>query len=247
MPRSYLSRIAQPLTSTDPVVWSTPRAAADEARPSLQAATPALSSASTSTAAPGPPADIKGESEETAVEVSLSAAQARQTRSGVDDRGPPTTVPQEASGEPATPTGGPSARTAPNDPSAQAVDVAAPVRPPSAGKPPISVATSKAGNGHAIDRTAPTVADAARRSAAAGPPSEVSPSAAPRVVSSVAREPEHAPRLHIGAIEIRVTQPPAPPAPASSASLARVQAAGPAPASAPLSRPYASRFGLAQS
>lgn len=245
MARSYLSRIAQPLTSADPVVWSTPRAAADEARPSIQAATPALSSASTSTAAPRPQADTKGKTEETAVKATLSAAQARQTLSSMDAAGPPAPVLQETAGEPAAPTGGPWARTTPNELSAEVVDIAAPARPPSAGKSPISLAASKAGNDQAIDRTEPSVADAAWASDVASPPSEVSPSAAPRQRPGVAREPERAPRLHIGAVEIRMTQPP--PAPAPPPSPARIQAPGPAPASAPLSRPYASRFGLAQS
>ena len=52
--RSYLARVAQPLTAADPAVWSMPRAAMDEARPSIRVSAPLPSRTSPPVATPKP-------------------------------------------------------------------------------------------------------------------------------------------------------------------------------------------------
>jgi hypothetical protein len=202
-PRSYLSRIAQPLAAADPVVWSTPRASADEARPAVQATAADTGLPPSRTAAYPLDAPARGPSppQRPAQTIAASpapiAASARPPRpalggyvvsSSVPAGSPTDGAPVAPNGEPEAPTQGPVDRPP--------VHAAAPER--SAAPRATSGATARA-----------SVADAT-------------------------------PRLHIGAIEVRLAPPPpAPPPPARS-----LPAAPAAPA--PLARAYASRFGLAQ-
>ena len=277
--RSYLSRIAQPLSGGDPVVWSTPRASADEARPTAQGRP---------SATPGASADARPVA--SVVEKILAdraprlPAPSRLDEPGRQEGGrqeggrpereqPETGQPQirleDAALEPATSARHPlTVEALDTRPPAKAVDrssapeglaaqvehadsAAAPdpwtpsiPRPDTFARPPApSGADIQVRANGEPPPAALRPADTAPHWRDAGPRDDHVGMGPPEPSGRAPRPAEPAPRLHIGAIEIRVTQPP-PPAAATAPAPIIVRAA-PA-ASAPLARAYASRFGLAQ-
>ena len=268
--RSYLSRIAQPLTAADPVVWSTPRAAVDEARPAARAAlasqTPSFMPPRAAATPATPAAEFAGDL--TTLPPSAAAVE-----------GPPSSaLPLAARVQPRS--FAPDIATAGDEPTATAVraSAAAPteaarksgVRDVSASRdaPPVldaaevgpvvvsrrvgsaasrvvdgvaATATAEAATPAPPSQTERRARDVAAPDGVAPPSASVAPPHAgpPAAITAV---PE-APRLHIGAIEIRMTPPPAPPPPQTPAPIVMY---APPPVAAPLARGYASRFGLAQ-
>ena len=268
--RSYLSRIAQPLTAADPVVWSTPRAAVDEARPATRAASPppAPPMALHRPVPEAPPAISVADPAERAspsvAEMSLAAPIPRAARveSGViaprfaTARDAPTTAaPRSFDGGaigsmdsldaldvPPSPVASPDRAAAAGD----RVAVSGRVAPTAS--PTIDDIAAFA-TGAAAPAPQPTQAERRASSlgvseAVAAPSVSVAPPrAGPAAAANAAMSDR--PRLHIGAIEIRMTQPPAPP-PAPPQTQAPVVMHAPPAVAAPLARGYASRFGLAQ-
>lgn len=262
--RSYLSRLAQPLTSADPVIWSTPRAAPEEARqavPSIAHPTPTTQSAtSTSTrtaigkTARDPVSDLAqqpslstdmrtGSMTEArralAVQrpsphqppgprASMSASPVPVTVAAADLAGEPARAPQNPRENPRA-----TAAEAAYTPAERRNDVGALERPA------VSAATDRGSFAPERPAEAPShiPSHTLRKRQEAAAISE--PHSAP---TSAVRKPE-APRLHIGAIEIRTSQPPA--TPPSNPPVVIAAPAAPA-AATPIARGYASRFGLAQ-
>jgi hypothetical protein len=269
--RSYLSRIAQPLTAADPVVWSTPRASIEEARPIARTTQPA----------PARPADP------TAFPPQSDPAAARPTRS--DWSPPPSTssapaplaaapapaplaaAPAPAPGiEATTPessaiaaTRPPIIRRARPNPAGNIDRPAARYGPISRGAPPdfesapLAPPLPETFDARAPRRAdpAPLVPGPAHTETAARPveANEVydhlaasapeSEVGAPRQVAPANRSPEAETRLHIGTIEIRVARAPTP----ATSPPAPIVVQTPRAAADRLARAYASRFGLTQS
>jgi hypothetical protein len=260
--RSYLARLAQPLAPADPAVWSTPRAAAEESRQTLhapvRAAPRAASTAARDPAIAAEPASPLAGTLPEPVGDTLSEP--------IADRARPATSLSEG----ARPIAGPpdgrrhSAPHAPFGTDAAPIDTVAPLSqtaPPShPGASRIAAPDTQASP--PLRATAPRPISKSQRvqpsvdamATEGGPdPREAPPSPASRATAS-ATGPEPAalptrptrtpdtPRLHIGAIEIRVSQPPAPAPPPPVAAATPIAP----PVAAPISRGYASRFGLAQ-
>lgn len=269
--RSYLSRIAQPLTAADPVVWSTPRAAVDETRPasSRAAAAPLLSphasprpaaappaasampdrasaAAPPTAETPSPPPSLPAPDRPGAIEATIAAARVEPItvsprRSGIapfatveriDDLEPPPAV-------------------APMMRDLETVDhdaAAVPSAAPAASRTIEDIAAY--GTAETAAFASPPQAEGRRRALEASedvvpPNASVAP---PRSGPAAAAENAtilQTPRLHIGAIEIRLAQPPVPPPHQPQVPAPAVMSAPPA-AATPLARGYASRFGLAQ-
>ena len=258
--RSYLSRLAQPLTSADPVIWSTPRAAPEEARqavPSIIHSTPTpqmAASSSTPTAigkttraaVPGLPqqppisTDMRAGSMTEArraravqrpsphqpprPSASMSASPVPATAAAADSAGEPARAPQsprataaEADYTPAEARNDVGALERPGASTAADRDSSAPVRP-----------------AEALSHIPPHTPRKRLEAAAISEPHSA--------LTSAVRKPE-APRLHIGTIEIRTSQPPV--TPPSSPPVVIAAPAAPAAATS-IARGYASRFGLAQ-
>lgn len=248
--RSYLSRIAQPLIAADPVVWSTPRAAVDETRP---AARPTLAPYSPPSASrrpdpaveappPSPPLPRVAQDQPR-----LAAADFPLARDAPTAAAP--RIPIAASIETSDrldvldPTPSPVARS-PRDVGTAGPDTESRGVASATSRVIDSVAASA--TGEAASRTPPSQADRRARDpevseAVAAPDASVAPPRTGLAAVASAAVPE-TPRLHIGAIEIRMTQPPAPTQPQTQAPIIMHAP----PVAAPLARGYASRFGLAQ-
>ena len=254
--RSYLARLAQPLTAADPVVWSTPRAAADEARPlvnapsrSLQRAplaaptTPVSGSVTADNAIAAAAAVVANripittaavvDGARSALPASIATARTQRRNEPKAALRPVETSPSLLPSQPDKPNGAPRTFKA-SGPIAEAVigstEMVHPVsRSESGAAPDKPSATPR----RPADGTAPQTNIQSR--GLDQEPRTPKRSSAPLVVKA------EVPRLHIGAIEIRVSQPPAPVAPVPMAAAPTVRAP-----SAPLSRSYTSRFGLAQ-
>lgn len=268
--RSYLARLARPLTIADPVVWSMPRASTDEARPTARAARPRLE-------APADPISVPSPGEPTAV------GQARSDRSPAPLRSPTpaparlakmgATTPGAGANAPGTrsttpkparpaPTGAPIVGHARPDPVTRMERPAPDRAAPRVGQSDVEAAPQVTHEPGAVGwpeishiepgPSVPSPVDAlatARRIEAAQTHDRLTASApepqsrSPRPDAPATPSQERQTRLHIGAIEIRVTRPPTPaPAPPAPAIVH-----APPAASAPLARAYTSRFGLAQS
>ena len=271
--RSYLARLARPLTVADPIVWSVPRASADEARPIAQAARPA-------SAAPADPP---------AVPLQNESATAGRVRSGqpslLSTSSPPPATPAPAPEIGAT-TPDAEATTQTIRTTARSLRAAtaqlqsAPTRRPNpvraterpapdgrvsrAGPPDLEIAPPRSRTVVTVD--APTTSQTGPEPSFLGPadpPTATHPVGAtetldhlaahaaesqpraPRREAPMSRPSEREAHLHIGAIEIRVTRPPPPATTTSTPSI--VQPPVSPAATTPLARAYASRFGLAQS
>ena len=235
--RTYLSRIAQPLTARDPAVASIPRAAAEESRPTVSAAPPLAPLPRAQSANAEPIREAAGERAVPYVETPASSMA-------------PTSMPPPAR-ETSPPMSGREDQVAAPTASHRGVARASASIPhrlfsngPSS-EPAYSTASDFAAFGEAA---APTIAASAAlrsKTLAQAPepivPFEPIPAALPAFGTASKRE---SPRLHIGAIEVRVAQPP-PPQPTPTLPIKSASVVVPS-AAASLSSPYASRFGLAQ-
>jgi hypothetical protein len=256
--RSYLSRLAQPLTAGDPVIASIPRAAAEESRHAVSALPP-------SAHAPRFPNTARSPA------VPERVIQARPVLSPPADR--PFASAKKPSPEQTQPSKAAHVGCAAHEVSTPVTDGRRVVARQAL---PQQTRLASAGQGSlvsprplAIRASEATLADAPGepRGGQVSPPSPpaslpsrakieepVASAAAPQHATDAAPPPRglsaarEAPRLHIGAIEVRVTQP-APPSPPALPPIATptgiASSAAPAAASS-IARPYASRFGLAQ-
>jgi hypothetical protein len=267
--RSYLSRIARPLTAADPVVWSTPRASIDEARPIAPAARPASARPADPSALPpqpdavaaGPVRSDRSPPPTSSARVPPPILGMGSSRLGIGETAPSVgaTAPDPVRPAPTRP---PIVRRARPHP-VKNMDGPAPDGPVSRrGPPDFEVAPPASLRPVTLDAPAtrhtdpgpsfPGSSDAPAtaypieatethdRPAASAPESQPR---APRRDAPPTRPPEGATRLHIGAIEIRVTRPPPP----ATTPPTRIIVQAPPAAPARLARTYASRFGLAQS
>jgi translation initiation factor IF-2 len=243
--RSYLSRIAQPLIAGDPVVWSTPRAAAEDARPTATSTTTATVQRKTAnppagqaTARPNPIAPAAPASP-------LAIDAAPLTPPGVaNTRAEPAVEPASTHLEPA--------------PTASRSSLSEDRMGNEPGPTQTTTLTPEAGATFELGAFQPVHAESAPERQVAPPPARrVEPAAAtapssltpteiaPASASERAKPAPKtdAPRLHIGTIEVRTSAP----APIAAPMTAVAPAAPSArPASAPIGRGYASRFGLVQ-
>jgi hypothetical protein len=280
--RSYLARLAQPLTAADPAVWSTPRASAEESRQTVPAIVrPAPKTVTAAPAMPigkavGEPGAERAPRSAARADALLTPAAPNASRALATHRpshpaGPPIgadaalpDMPMEVA-PPVSPIALVSQSPISRIPDLRDVVAAAPEVPtfPRAatfrpvpletqGAAP-SYETSLSGADPAPARRAEDVSPASRRLTDSvvmpepepEPPTSPSRPTPPRAPPSLdAPRPtasQEASRLHIGSIEIRVSHPPPAPAPtiAVAAPVAPV-------AVTPISRAYASRFGLAQ-
>ena len=241
-PRSYLSRIAQPLVAGDPVLWSTPRPAADEARPAATTAT----SAPLQRKAAGAPKAQTPAATPSVVPAIISASPAAIDAMPLE---PPAPVASQAAPdfEPIPTSHLDMDQAAPNPVAASPAEATASVRSvsptPTAASPP-----DPTSDAFQAARAEPQVAPRPIRRAEPGAadlssltPAEIAP-VSPAERAAAADRPD-APRLHIGTIEVRSSTlaPVAPPlpAPAQAAPSARS-------AASPIGRAYAWRFGLVQ-
>jgi hypothetical protein len=255
--RSYLARIAQPLGSGEPRVWSIPRPNAEDARPAatLDAAerpparageAPAASPTTASlfppgeAAAPAAPIAVRRETPtapprrsprpmraRSAVVDAAAALDSAPRRRGVE-RGPGTVVERPRTAEAVSQA---MQRSDPADGAAVREPEGAPAVESSPSAPPRTPPTRRPAeppDGPAWFDRAEEAISAPRRE----PPAPPRASAAP------------ASRLHIGTIEIRASTPPpaaAPLPPAQPAAMAPAPAAG-----GPIGRAYPWRYGLVQ-
>jgi hypothetical protein len=219
--RSYLSRIAQPMTAGDPVIASMPRAAAEESRQTVSAAMRPLAKASPDLATT-PSAPHQASSGNIQPRPSrLRSSPAQDATSLRTNTIPISTVPK-------------------------------PPPPASAAAPELSRAES--GFGERVTNRTP---ESASQTSGVGGPRTTSPDrpahangvSPPRWIENRPAPPpspepskEGPPRLHIGAIEVRIPRAPNPP---PTQPIMTVVGPGASAAHA-ISRPYASRFGLAQ-
>jgi hypothetical protein len=245
-PRSYLSRIAQPLVDGDPVVWSVPRATAEEARPPVAATAatsalqrrpaPAPAAKPASTSAPTPKAgpEIRAWVEPNPRLVELTPSAETLAPAPIDELSPAELAISE-----------PAAATAPVTRQA----IAEPAVSPSSERR-LSVISGEVAatppTAEMLPAPPPSTRPAPRCDSALEPqwPTREEASSAPhaeRVTPSVVNTP--APRLHIGAIEIRAIAPPPVAAPAPAPIMA---AAAPSAPGGRIGRAYAWRFGLVQ-
>jgi hypothetical protein len=234
--RSYLSRVAQPLGPGDPVIASIPRAPPEESRQAISpvfgpsASLQRLPSSATNARAANPlPGPKRASLSEAARQGTVRPAihsPANQTSPSL-----PTTRSRGAREEPSF--AGTVVEAAPSP--AKAV--------------PVEVVSAPSAASDVTDAPHPSAIELRRRRSnarAVDPPVQLAESgqSIPPFISPPKQEP---PRLHIGAIEVRVAQP-APTNPPPVAPIFPVGGTvGRAPAAAPsISAPYASRFGLAQ-
>jgi hypothetical protein len=245
--RSYLSRIAQPLTAADPLLWSVPQPASEEARPSIEATPTAALRRSPATASPtskpakAAPAPPTPTSTADAAPADGFLAPSKTHLPASEDR-------NEAVRPLITPTEWPQMDDAAPAPTALAPTAPAPgLRPgplsfKAADDTPPSVAQgapipAPAADARAVDRRENLVeAPWPDRREMAHPSSDRGPMGPPAPRAE-------GPRLHIGAIEVRAS---APPAPITQPQGPPARAAAPAAASARIGRAYAWRFGLVQ-
>lgn len=237
--QSYLSRVAQPLAHGDPVIASIPRAAPEESRQAISPAARPLASLQrpSSSGAIMQPADSwaapKGPSGEPASgpvnDVPAPPAAVEQSSRSL----PMTRSP--ASAEKASSILGceGAARPAPKPPLSPALAAPSPAAPsPFRRTETVQAASAPKTEQSNVRFVAPPVH---LEEAGVLPAPFISPAK------------PHPPRLHIGAIEVRVAQP-QPPNPAPAPPIVPVTGPiGPTHnAPAPISTSYASRFGLAQ-
>lgn len=220
-PRSYLARVAQPLTAADPIVWSAPRAAPEDARPVNPAAAPA--SVAERTPLRTPP-------------MSSSPAVASGRRASSVNPSPTSSSGVEPLDQALL---GPSMTASDASPASIEKGATAQVEP----------AVGKRNGGAAARHDGAAASERSPGSATTFDAAPDGP-ARPRLrdtalvlpdVLAHSRANADGGGLHIGTIEIHVAPPPPPaPAPVPVAAIAAP------PAGEPIARSYASRFGLAQ-
>jgi hypothetical protein len=220
--RSYFRRIAEPLTSGLPALFSVPRAAPDERRPpaaSASAGTPALRRTASSRSAASSPARAPRLPTDPAVE-------AVPTRSAP----PPLTFDR-------------SLGAAPADPVADTVSIR-----PAAAEDPVPTHSARLDWTEIPSATAAAGAISAADAIAPAEPGAVVLPLEPLATPPARLEPA-SPRIHIGTVEVRTTPQPLPPTVVQPPSPAVPHTPSPTSgnAAAPLARAYGWRFGLIQS
>ena len=244
------------------MIASMPRASAHEARaaapsmrplagpgaraPSLRAGPPA---GRPNSIAPTAPPDLPAPPTAFAPPVQASGQAATEPVASAPARARPTSAP--ASGVPLRAATEDRAPAAPMPRSAPAVPVLEAAREPSGPERRSGVVASNTSVAFPRDGVAP--ATAVTGSATRRRPAARAPHSASRLDEAAALPPpppaqpsEETPRLSIGSIEVRVTQPPAPTTPPQPAVPALAPVASAPRAPTPIARVYASRFGLAQ-
>jgi hypothetical protein len=209
--RSYLARIAQPVTAAVSVAWPVPRAAPEMSRPTVEAPRPPTPRGPTLSPSPEAPSTAQPDAR-SAVEDRVEASRIADTvvRSGDQAIG----VRPDAPAEPSQ------------------VEAAYVVQNSRSLRSPTSV----------FDPGAPTLSHA-RGTASGSEPRREDQASPTAPAARTLRDRDAPPRLHIGTIEIRASQP-APPVFPPQPAPPMASAAPAAPTS--LARPYATRFGLAQ-
>jgi hypothetical protein len=254
-PRSYLSRIAQPLIAGDPVVWSVPRAAAEESRP---AATPSLGGQAHRVPTPDPATGPKPRPERSLTDAPRTQSKQNASADPTPSFAEPAQRLEDSSKSiktrpsvvDETPSLAPTGRERPS--------TSVPARRPTVTKPLASrqVGSTETATIDGVlaapvlvsETDTPTMPPKPKPRPDATPepqwPSREETALAPRTERAAPAQPVSAaaPRLHIGAIEIRASAPP----PVAAPAPAPIMAAAPSPAAGRIGRAYAWRFGLVQ-